>query len=314
MTFRAKDVAFMRKNLQDHNPTAIKPYIWLVGLGDSILAGVAATSPASDDLAVGKGVGYSFYVNNEVSLIGRIQKGQNGLAGYSSLPALAQRLFDETGWRVAATFMPKAATSGVYESWGDKQPRYHWDVDHSDGNMLTRIDGTLDRSTILPMSKAAIDRCPGIDVQRTFVLWAGGSFDAGGITEGLIVQQDITDKLIALKDWAKVNIGADGMFFYESCVIGDGQTEAEATQANDNDIDGLRAAQLSAEAADPEIWCVYRQPDNDTDLYAAFAVNGDGTVDVGYQLHDGVHWSQAMQDAVGRTAAQIYIAPIVGSV
>lgn len=303
----AKTYAATRRQLTEHNPAGINHCIWFVGMGDSILAGIGG----GDGSSVSGGA-WSFYVTNAVTSIGKLTKGQNAIGGYSSVVALAERLREQTGWCSVFTMISKSSTSGVYESWEGRTPKYHWDVGHDDGNMLQIVDGVTDRSTILPLSKAAIDRCPGIDVQKTYLLWAGGSFDAAGIIDGIVTQADITNRMIDLKNWTKTNYGADGMFFYESSSLGSTLAEAVLDQETTRDMVGLRTAQNAAATADAEIWNVYPHAADPGTPFNTLAVNADGTWREGHSLHDGAHYSEAMQTCIGYTAAQVYIAPIVG--
>lgn len=287
------------------NPDVITPFDRFVVTGDSIPAGVG------DDgvpVMVPERTAYNLYIDplagGGAGIYGFEQMDEsNAIGGQAAWTHFGQRWSELTGRRSIWSSYAKSSSSIMKAS-----SKYHWDYEFLEwlsvqdgGHMLKEPAGNVYTET-----EGLLGRMFTADaIEKRYVIYAGGSFDAGALRAGVVTKQQITDKLIETFEWWRDSYGYDKLLIIESGVIGQTAQEVAANQANPTgkDMVGLREAQNDA-CDNLNIVNVYSHAADPGDPFNTLAVTEEGYWESGHYNYDANgHYHGEMNAAIGKTAA-----------
>ena len=269
--------------------------------GDSIASGAGFES---EPAMVTEGVAWQAYAPRSPGtgqrLVRRLKQ-ELGIGGRSAHVFFAERMFELTGRRSVFSSYALGSTAITYQARPDRHLDYaHLEYSEEKGGhlMLSGLKADLPRTNAL-----VVERSPGFNVQNNYLLFAGGSYDALALYRGIISKSDITRKLVEAKTWWAENYGVSKMLIFESGIRGMTPEYCKNDQETKCDMIGLREAQNDACLADPDIINVYPHAASPGEPFNTIETNADGTWKNGSQRYDNAHYSAAMNEMIGKTAA-----------
>lgn len=284
-----------------YNPDLVALYDRFTVTGDSIASGVGDDGV---DVIVDIRTAYNLEVNSGIGLYENRRLDERfAIGGQSAWTHFGQYWAALTGRRSIWSSYAKSSSSISKDTW-----KYHWDYSHVEwlgevlgGHMLVEPAGSQYAEVEATWETYMPQQYRG----KKYLIYAGGSFDAGALRSGLVTEKHVTDKLIQSFEWWRDNRGYDDMLIVESGVIG--QTEAEVladqTSPTGRDMEGLRRAQNAACAHD-RIHNIFAHAADPGDPFNTLTVDANGLWVSGHENFDASgHYSGAMSKAIGKTAA-----------
>lgn len=227
---------------------------------------------------------------------------RENLQGHNSpYPDLADTVFDVAGVTILHIQLARAGASMVAEHQGDQNsPNKHFDLStqaKADASLLGPNNEIAHRDTILPLSRALIDLCPGYNIIGSVLLVSGGTWDLDDVFGDAQAAADYIDRLNLLAD----HIGADHVVVWKSYAEG---SDAATANLNKPSVDAIRAAQDTfINGRSNAVLGV--DPVFDGVTLNSLTTNPDGSHASGGSLLDTKHYSDAMMTACGITIGKV---------
>ena len=294
---RASQIATLKGHLARRGTTLDVVHIWAVG--DSLVAGVSTGADNGQSLLGTSWHAFGNGVDKKAEPMAKATTGPQ-VGKWSMIWAFAQELYARAGIRTVITAAAKGGTPILRESGAN-----NWDfrLPLPSNNMLTLTNYQGEnRAAIVPQSIAMREKICGIRVVDTWVISCDGmSEDGPRITSDPTVATQITANYRAMFDFFAERVGASRLYLMLPTIQG-----ANITEASSKEAEYEKAAARSAfrAAENDNIFVMFGAVTDPGTPYGTLTVDANGLWQSGIEFRsDGVHWSEAFADCVGRTSA-----------